>query len=56
MSRAAVAAVQYRSCALNVLMEYNCRAVGQTQERLRVQRDTDGLVWIYTSLGCFVQV
>jgi hypothetical protein len=35
--------VQYWSCTLNVLMELNCRAVGQTRERLRVQRDTGGL-------------
>ena len=29
-------------------MELNCLAVGQTQERLSVERETFGLVWIYT--------
>ena len=36
-------------------MELNCLAVGQTQERLSVERETFGLVWIYTSLGSFMQ-
>lgn len=36
------------SRALNVLMELNWLAVGLTQERFSVERDTFGLVWICT--------